>query len=235
MSGGDSAITVADCEGRVPASSWWPRRWPKRVTRNDESSDRSAGPSRRRAHGQRLAPEVRNEVPTAGLPARRSASFGLRVGERVPGAACGQTLGSRCARCAFPLEEPQRLAAGETAMNRPPLPGRSLPAIPKLSDLAERPELVSALPPDAAGALLVKIAPLQTALLARVLVGVGNPDRADRCISVQAAASRLGVSRGWIYKHKATLPFMRCVGNTIRCSEAGITAWLDGRRLSGHL
>ena len=118
-------------------------------------------------------------------------------------------------------------------MSRPlPAPGRALGAVPKLSDLAERPELVSSLPPAAAGALLAQIAPLQTALLARVLGGVGNPARADRCISVQQAAERLGVSRGFIYKHKATLPFVRCVGNTIRCSEAGITARLEDQQPS---
>jgi excisionase family DNA binding protein len=150
-------------------------------------------------------------------------------------AECRQTLGTGREGGTFAVEEPHRSAAGETAVSRPlPAPGRALGAVPKLSDLAERPELVSSLLPAAAGALLAQIAPLQTALLARVLGGVGSPARVDRCISVQQAAERLGVSRGFIYKHKATLPFVRCVGNTIRCSEAGITAWLEDQQPSGY-
>jgi excisionase family DNA binding protein len=116
-------------------------------------------------------------------------------------------------------------------VSRPlPAPGRALGAVPRLADLVERPELVSSLPAAAAGVLLAQITPLQTALLVRILGAVSGPSGTDHCISVPAAAQRLGVSRGFIYKHKATLPFVRQIGSRIRCSEAGVTAWLQGQR-----
>jgi len=112
-------------------------------------------------------------------------------------------------------------------MSRP----TALTAVPTLAHLLERPERVADVSPATAGVLLAQIAPLQTALLARVLGSVNRQsDAIDRCISVETTAARLGVSRQWIYKHRATLPFVRQIGSRIRCREAGVTAWLEGQR-----
>ena len=45
----------------------------------------------------------------------------------------------------------------------------------------------------------------------------------DRLISVAEASERIGMSKRWIYAHKAELPFVhKNGGRAIRCSERGV-------------
>jgi len=51
--------------------------------------------------------------------------------------------------------------------------------------------------------------------------------KADRLLTVQEAAQRLGLTEDWLYRHYRGLPFTRKVGEqTLRFSEAGIDRWI---------
>jgi predicted DNA-binding transcriptional regulator AlpA len=48
----------------------------------------------------------------------------------------------------------------------------------------------------------------------------------DQLLDVEAAAQRLRVSRDYLYRHHAELPFTRRMGKTLRFSTLGIEKWL---------
>jgi len=52
-------------------------------------------------------------------------------------------------------------------------------------------------------------------------------------VDVHGAASLLGMSPTWVYRHAETLPFTRRVGGrALRFSVAGIRRYLASRRLT---
>ncbi len=51
-------------------------------------------------------------------------------------------------------------------------------------------------------------------------------DTPDRLMSVAEAASRIAMSRRYIYTHKDQLPFVRHNGRTVRCSERALERWM---------
>jgi excisionase family DNA binding protein len=54
-------------------------------------------------------------------------------------------------------------------------------------------------------------------------------------LTVREAASRLGLSPDYLYRHQRQLPFMQKVGTrTIRCPEAAVTRWQESRRACGR-
>ena len=57
------------------------------------------------------------------------------------------------------------------------------------------------------------------------------PPREDRLLTVEEAASLLGVAPRWLYRHARTLPFARHLSpKALRFSEAGLRRWVDTRR-----
>lgn len=48
-------------------------------------------------------------------------------------------------------------------------------------------------------------------------------------LDAKAAAERLGMSKVWLYKNSARLPFARKVGRSLRFDAAGIDRWLARR------
>jgi excisionase family DNA binding protein len=52
-----------------------------------------------------------------------------------------------------------------------------------------------------------------------------------RMLTVREAATRLGLSVDYLYRHQRSLPFMQKVGTrTIRCPETALTRWQATRR-----
>ncbi|HLK13155.1 MAG TPA: helix-turn-helix domain-containing protein [Candidatus Binatia bacterium] len=51
----------------------------------------------------------------------------------------------------------------------------------------------------------------------------------DRMLTVEEAAARIGMSKDWLYRHKAKLPFARRIGRKVLFDEAGLTRWLTTR------
>ena len=109
----------------------------------------------------------------------------------------------------------------------------NLAPIPKLVDLLEHPELVSQLPHEAVPMMLGELERLRATLWARLTMSQGNRHSApegDRLLDVKAAAVKLNVSEGWLYREHGKLPFtVRGVGSKLLFSEAGIEKWIRQR------
>lgn len=58
-----------------------------------------------------------------------------------------------------------------------------------------------------------------------------STDAPDRLLDVREAAARLSVTPRWLYVHAGDFPFtVRLPGRRLRFREAGLAAWLAGRR-----
>lgn len=107
---------------------------------------------------------------------------------------------------------------------------------PPLSELLRDPAQVEALPPEAARALLIKLAPLTAALWLRALhAGVtnGQPEAPaeDRLLTPEDASRLLGVTPVWLYRHSRSLPFARRLSRKcLRFSEAGLRRWQAAKK-----
>jgi len=104
-------------------------------------------------------------------------------------------------------------------------------ALPTLADLAIHPERVEQLTPEQARSFLAQLVTLQAPLLAKALV-VGGRDP-DELLTVEAAAERLGLGEGWLYRHAAKLPFTVRVGRQVRFSARQLDAYIAARA-NGH-
>ena len=72
--------------------------------------------------------------------------------------------------------------------------------------------------------------------LARLIAPPPPPRAHDpgRMLTVREAATRLGLSPDYLYRHQRQLSFMQKVGTrTIRCPEAAVTRWQESRRACG--
>ncbi len=105
-------------------------------------------------------------------------------------------------------------------------------AVPTLDEIAANPERALDVSPTAAGALLARLAGVQTALLGRLLAPgePGNAAPEDRLLDVTEAAEQLGLSQSYLYRHAKHLPFTVRLGNNLRFSSAGIARWIRTRQ-----
>jgi len=83
-------------------------------------------------------------------------------------------------------------------------------------------------------AFLSQVAALQSALTARLLSVQDHHQPGsseDRLLTVEEAASRLGTSEDWLYRHAAKVPFtVRLAPRHLRFSSQGITTYLERRQ-----
>ena len=116
------------------------------------------------------------------------------------------------------------------------------PDTPTLESLISDPGLVDRVAPDAIAPLLVEsaarctsLAAIQVALAVR-LQADGNQRTAAlqgpaRLLTADEAASKLGTSRHWIYRHAGDLPFtVRLSPRAIRFDEAGLGRYVARNR-----
>jgi predicted DNA-binding transcriptional regulator AlpA len=86
-------------------------------------------------------------------------------------------------------------------------------------------------------AFLSQVAALQSALAARRLSVQSHRQPTaseDRLLNVEEAASRLGTSEDWLYRHAPKLPFtVRLASRQLRFSSQGIAKYLQGRQGRG--
>jgi predicted DNA-binding transcriptional regulator AlpA len=102
------------------------------------------------------------------------------------------------------------------------------------------PTLCATLPLDAVAPLLMQIAAgmtrltaLQNALAARVLAAQDQLPTGglEHLLDVQEAATRLGMSTDWLYRHARQLPFTRRVGRrALKFDSASLDRWVAQRR-----
>lgn len=60
--------------------------------------------------------------------------------------------------------------------------------------------------------------------------GTSGNEPEDRNLSAREAASRLGVSRPYLYKHADEYPFARRIGRRVVFDRRGLEAWNRGQR-----
>jgi predicted DNA-binding transcriptional regulator AlpA len=109
----------------------------------------------------------------------------------------------------------------------------------ELATLAADPARVEDVQPDAIPALIGEAEALRARLWAR-LQAVSAPvaptpapnanGKADRLLTAQEAAERLGVNKRWMYRKADSLPFTcRLSEGTLRFSERGLVRWQESR------
>ena len=106
-----------------------------------------------------------------------------------------------------------------------------------LSELIESPHRVADIPTETILPLLCQLTALQNVLTARLLDRAisenGQPETPphDRLLNVHQAATLLGVTVQWIYRHAHQLPFTRKLSRkALRFSESSLQKWLKTTR-----
>lgn len=99
-----------------------------------------------------------------------------------------------------------------------------------LATILADPGRVHELGVEEAAVLLAQVAAVQASLAARVASAAqpaaARRQQADRLISVDEAAARLGVTPRWLYRHSVHLPFARRLSRkTLRFSDLGLERW----------
>ena len=81
------------------------------------------------------------------------------------------------------------------------------------------------LPPEQLPRLLGELEEIRCTALAR-LSAPAPAQTQDQLLDVDGAAQRLGVSRDYLYRHHAELPFTRRMGKALRFSACGVDRYL---------
>ena len=108
---------------------------------------------------------------------------------------------------------------------------------PDLACLLADPARTADLPAEALPALLLqlgaehhRLATVETAVAARLAAGLHGDEEPDRLLTVRQAASVLGMSEDWLYRHADRLPFTCRTGRrTVRFSERGLKRYVAAR------
>jgi excisionase family DNA binding protein len=107
-------------------------------------------------------------------------------------------------------------------------------SVPTLDSLATDPTQAQALSPDVARVLWTRCVLVQAALLPGLTAqnGEGAPavPEADQLLTVEEAARRLGVSKDWVYRRAARLPFTVRLGSALRFSAQGLARYCRQRQ-----
>jgi excisionase family DNA binding protein len=71
---------------------------------------------------------------------------------------------------------------------------------------------------------------VRTTALVRLTAPVIQPQVPDSLLSIDEAASVLGMSKSYLYRNAAEFPFVRRQGRSLRFSARGVQEYLAGRR-----
>ena len=108
-----------------------------------------------------------------------------------------------------------------------------------LEELLAQPERVSEISKGEIAALIQQVATLLAHVSEKCLnLDQGEPKNrnatpieADRLLTPDEAADRLGVTRAWMYRHASKLPFTRRISRKVlRFSGKGLERWLETRK-----
>jgi predicted DNA-binding transcriptional regulator AlpA len=101
-----------------------------------------------------------------------------------------------------------------------------------LAEIVADPARIGTVAPEAIAGLRGELAALDTLLLVRLLSPNGSVEHSaqpDRRLNVEDAATKLGVSKDYLYRHAESLPFTVRIGRGLGFSEAGIERYLRQR------
>jgi excisionase family DNA binding protein len=106
-----------------------------------------------------------------------------------------------------------------------------LAAVPTLDAIARDPAKAAALPAEDRGALIVQAAAVLAALGATMTAARGDGEP-DTLLTVDQAASRLGLSKDYLYRHARQFPFLVQPNGAraIRFSARGVARYIEERR-----
>lgn len=93
-------------------------------------------------------------------------------------------------------------------------------------DLAQDLSKVEGLPCGQIPGLLTQLSALQTAMAMRLITGGQSNETSDTLLTVDEAATRLGVSTDWLYRRTNKLGFVVRVGRRVRFSSQGIDRYV---------
>jgi predicted DNA-binding transcriptional regulator AlpA len=84
------------------------------------------------------------------------------------------------------------------------------------------------LPAAALPELLGDLEQIRVTALARLTAPAPATSSPDTLLNVREAAERLGMSKGYLYRHHSMFPFARREGRALRFSSRGIETYLAG-------
>jgi hypothetical protein len=90
-------------------------------------------------------------------------------------------------------------------------------------------DLARSTPVDQLPGFLGKLESAKAVAFSR-LVTPQSAAQSDELITVEVGAAQIGMSAEWIYRNARTLPFIRRVGRSVRCSKVGIEAYIRRAR-----
>src|SRR5215470_2577431 len=107
-----------------------------------------------------------------------------------------------------------------------------LSSVPSLDEIAREPSMATNVSPDVARALTMRCAAVLAALAA---IPSETPQKEsqvpeERLLGVEEAASRLGVSKDYLYRQGSRLPFTVRVGRRLRFSATGLARYIRARQ-----
>lgn len=86
---------------------------------------------------------------------------------------------------------------------------------------------VNEIPIDDLPTLLGELEQVRYTAIARLIEPTNpSPPEPDRLMPVEQAASRLGVSKDFLYRHADEYPFTRRIGSSLRFSSVGIDRFI---------
>lgn len=120
---------------------------------------------------------------------------------------------------------------------RPRLPNGDTTYHLSLAEILKDPQQIMNLAPEIIPPLLCQLSAIQNALTVRLLDSAptsngheGNPPQ-DRLLTPNQAATLLGVTIKWLYRHAHSLPFTKRLSRkALRFSESALQQWIKTRR-----
>ena len=103
--------------------------------------------------------------------------------------------------------------------------------VSQLRELVEDIERVKDVSGEAIPGILTHLAAIQTALAARLAQRNESQQHndAERLLTVEEAATKLGVAPDWLYRRSPRLPFTVKLGRALRFSQSGIDRWIRSK------
>jgi hypothetical protein len=98
--------------------------------------------------------------------------------------------------------------------------------VPSLADVLADRQRIGELDPEHARQLLIDISTIQPLLIVRALALGGTACTGDRLLKIDEAATHLGQSPDWLYRHAGRLPFTVRQGRGLRFSERGLATYI---------
>jgi len=89
-------------------------------------------------------------------------------------------------------------------------------------------EVARSLAPEELPRLLGELETVRAVAWSRLTAPAVAPKGADELLDIDAAATSLGISRSYLYRHHSQFPFSRRVGRSLRFSALGIQSYIEG-------